>query len=356
MGYPGTKGPEGLPGGKGSQGGLGTRGEMGERGSPGGKGPTGPQGKKGPRGVVGTRGEPGYAGERGEPGERGREGGLGSDGNEGFIGDAGDKGISGDAGPKGFRGISGESGPPGPPGPILGLHRLAHYNYLDQSVQNLKEILYMSSTVENYKFPVGSKENPAMTCKELMDVDNIQDGYFWIDPNLGCPADAIRVYCNFTAGGESCVPPLRNKIPKKAWRKSPKASWNRFSNLEQGFKIKYTASRVQFNFLRLLSTRVRQAVTVKCKRIVVWFHKITKSYRYSWIFHGRKGFDFTPTSNPKPKVIRDYCSRDDGKWRRTEFTFDFDRADVLPIEDMSFFHRAVGNEQFGVKIGPVCYR
>lgn len=34
----------------------------------------------------------------------------------------------------------------------------------------------MSSTVENMKFPVGSKENPAMTCKELMDVDDIQDG------------------------------------------------------------------------------------------------------------------------------------------------------------------------------------
>ena len=34
----------------------------------------------------------------------------------------------------------------------------------------------MSSTVENFKFPVGSRENPAMTCKELMDVDNIQDG------------------------------------------------------------------------------------------------------------------------------------------------------------------------------------
>lgn len=34
----------------------------------------------------------------------------------------------------------------------------------------------MSSTVENFKFPVGSRENPAMTCKELVDVDNIQDG------------------------------------------------------------------------------------------------------------------------------------------------------------------------------------
>ena len=34
----------------------------------------------------------------------------------------------------------------------------------------------MSSTVENLKFPVGSRENPATTCKELMDVDNIEDG------------------------------------------------------------------------------------------------------------------------------------------------------------------------------------
>lgn len=47
---------------------------------------------------------------------------------------------------------------------------------LFQSVQNLKTILYMSSSVENYKFPVGTKDNPAMTCKELMDIDNIQNG------------------------------------------------------------------------------------------------------------------------------------------------------------------------------------
>ncbi|XP_044162919.1 collagen alpha-1(XXVII) chain-like [Acropora millepora] len=189
---------------------------------------------------------------------------------------------TGSIGEMGVRGISGAKGISGPPGPVVGLHRLAHYQYLDQSVENLKTILYMSSTVENMKFPVGSKENPAMTCKELMDVDDIQDGYFWIDPNLGCPADAVRVYCNFTAGGETCVPPFREKIT-------------------------YKASTIQFNFLRLLSTRVRQHVTVKCKRIVVWFHRVTKSYRYSWIFHGRKGFDFTATSKLKPKVIRDYC-------------------------------------------------
>ena len=51
-----------------------------------------------------------------------------------------------------------------------------------------------------------------------------------------------------------------------------------------------------------------------------------------------------------------FKQRDDGKWRRTEITFDSESVDVLPLEDLSFFHRAVGNEQFGVKIGPVCYR
>ena len=164
-----------------------------------------------------------------------------------------------------------------------------------QSVQNLKAVLYMSSALENYKFPLGTRDNPAMTCKELMDIDDIQDGeqvvpissiwtghfrvafclcfntspgaqpfiwkwvylhvyclanqthfhmkgcppeemanwvlqwlfenlctsklflvsdagHFWIDPNLGCPADAIEVYCNFTAGGESCVSPVRDKV------------------------------------------------------------------------------------------------------------------------------------------------
>ncbi|XP_073243798.1 collagen alpha-1(XXVII) chain A-like [Porites lutea] len=82
----------------------------------------------------------------------------------------------GDSGLKGLRGISGQNGSPGPPGIVLGLHRLTHYQSLDQSVQNLKTILYMSSSVENYKFPVGTKDNPAMTCKELMDIDNIQNG------------------------------------------------------------------------------------------------------------------------------------------------------------------------------------
>lgn len=32
-------------------------------------------------------------------------------------------------------------------------------------------------------------------------------GDYWIDPNQGCNRDSIKVYCNFTADGETCLYP-----------------------------------------------------------------------------------------------------------------------------------------------------
>ena len=61
---------------------------------------------------------------------------------------------------------------------------------------------------------------------------------------------------------------------------------------------------------------------------------------------------FTPTA---------YCyicfsfQYDHGKWRRTELVFYSDEVGALPIEDFTFYHRAIQGEGFGVKFGPTCF-
>ena len=63
--------------------------------------------------------------------------------------------------------------------------------------------------------------------------------WYWIDPNLGMPDDAILVFCNLTsAGGETCVYPdaHASKMPNIPWRRTTeRASW--FSTLRGGFKV-----------------------------------------------------------------------------------------------------------------------
>lgn len=44
-------------------------------------------------------------------------------------------------------------------------------------------------------------------------------GEYWIDPNQGCHKDSIKVFCNFTATGETCLHPdkrIETVSPKSA--------------------------------------------------------------------------------------------------------------------------------------------
>lgn len=65
-------------------------------------------------------------------------------------------------------------------------------------------------------------------------------GWYWIDPNIGMPDDAIYVYCNMTGGGETCVFPdiHSSQMPNIPWRKEGNRN-NWYSNLRGGFKVSW---------------------------------------------------------------------------------------------------------------------
>lgn len=48
-------------------------------------------------------------------------------------------------------------------------------------------------------------------------------GEYWIDPNQGCSGDSFKVYCNFTAGGETCIHPDKksNGVSDSSWGGPP---------------------------------------------------------------------------------------------------------------------------------------
>ncbi|TRY57175.1 hypothetical protein DNTS_003266 [Danionella cerebrum] len=204
-GLPGSAGAPGVPGLKGSQGVAGTKGSIGLKGNP------GPLGVKGPKGFPGLRGEKGDVGlkavkgdngARGLKGPKGTTGEKGNQGPPGFKGQHGPKGLQGPSGIKGMKGLQGISGQKGVKGQRGPPRVLARRPRFDDS----------EDLIEAYSHVQGTKENLATSCKELSFTQpHLRDGHYYVDPNHGCPFDALHVFCNFTAGGQTCISPAPPK-------------------------------------------------------------------------------------------------------------------------------------------------
>ena len=231
------------------------------------------------------------------------------------------------------------------------------------------DVYNMRIELEKMKKPVGTRNNPSRSCKDLSQGHpQLKDGFYWVDPNLGMVDDAVKVFCNMTSG-ETCVYPdvHASKMPNIPWRKSGQG-W--YSRLRGGFKViqgqsylsptETTVHRkwypfldgntnkivkkigqeriflyfnwglmhlqphvhetdffpfqisydsvgpVQMRFLRLLSETARQEFTYTCINSVAWYDESARNYQNSVTFLGDNSDTFSSTKN-KPKVTLDGC-------------------------------------------------
>ncbi|XP_056306054.1 collagen alpha-1(XXIV) chain [Danio aesculapii] len=334
MGLPGDRGPAGVKGMEGATGDQGLKGEKGAKGEPGEVGDAGMlgligfPGPKGPDGDLGYTGVPGLKGPAGVLGFSGPVGPVGMIGPIGKPGVRGPKGGRGEMGPQGPQGSPGPQGPPGSPGPSrllrpavepllepdADLQLEGFQNTEQQSAEILRTIQYLSGVIYSMKTPLGTRENPARFCRDLRDCKHTsRDGLFWVDPNLGCTSDAIQVFCNFTAGGQTCIKPVTSD------------------------KMLYGVGKVQMKFLHLLSSSVSQSVSICFSEPAV-----TDTHSHTLRFHGWNGHVFQKNSSAGPDEILHNCE--------SVFLLQTQHTQQLPLVGIEGL-----GEQRRVEVGPVCF-
>uniref|UniRef100_A0A665U871 Fibrillar collagen NC1 domain-containing protein n=1 Tax=Echeneis naucrates TaxID=173247 RepID=A0A665U871_ECHNA len=346
-GVPGVDGVPGKDGSKGMPGEHGDDGEVGLPGKAGSRGKTGVPGLPGDQGGIGLKGERGLRGQNGPPGKRGFRGGMGLPGSQG---DQGPKGQPGDTGEPGFPGILGVFGPRGPPGdfgpkgirgpkgpqgtmviifapqnkPVMDLPML------DQGAEIFKTLHYLSNLIQSLKNPLGTRDNPARICRDLHSCEQkLNDGTYWIDPNLGCSSDTIEVSCNFTGGGQTCLKPI----------------------------TVYDVSKVYWmNFLHLLSSEAVQHIIIHCLNISVWRSAEDQPASQGSVrFKAWSEEVFEVGGELEPEVIEDSCWIKDGRWHQAHFVFHSLDPTVLPVVDIYNLPNTTPGSHYHLEVGPVCF-
>lgn len=219
-------------------------------------------------------------------------------------------------------------------------------------------IYSMRQELDRQRKPIGTRENPARSCRDLwFGHQNFENGWYWIDPNLGMSDDAVYVFCNMANEGETCLfPDIHSaQMPNIPWRKeNDRNDW--FSNLRGGFRISYeTVGSVQMTFLRLLSQEVHQNFTYTCMNSVAWFNSKKESYDDSVRLLGENDVEIGYDTPLKPTILSDGCLS--GRARsETVFEIRTKKTQFLPIID--FYPVDYGQQQqaFGFQVGPVCFK
>eukprot|EP00063_Salmo_salar_P010799 XP_013985634.1 PREDICTED: collagen alpha-1(XI) chain-like [Salmo salar] len=219
----------------------------------------------------------------------------------------------------------------------------------------------MRTEVEGLRTPLGTYQYPARTCKELQLLfPKYTDGEYWIDPNQGCHRDSFKVFCNFTADGETCLyPDIKfQSVKLSSWKGEKPGTW--YSQFRKGKQFSYSGSDgspvhvVQLVFLKLLSASSRQTFTYHCQNSAAWLHTATFSHQHALRFRGSSGEELTHQDTHYITALHDGCQSGSGQ-ERTVLEFDAPQSDSLPLIDVSVSDFGHNNQKFGFQLGPVCF-
>ncbi len=224
---------------------------------------------------------------------------------------------------------------------------------MEALVQLFTSLRALKEEMEQMKNPIGTIKNPARTCKDLyLSHKDFKDGHYWIDPNQGCTKDALEVFCNMTAEGETCIYPDQDESEMRGYRKAQPGVW--FSETKVDPLTYKSISTVQLTFLRLLSTQATQNFTYLCSRSAGWFDKTLGTFDNSIKLQGANEEEFAYGSPMEPEVLLDNCKDKPGKGE-TVLQITTTKLQQLPIVDFAARDFGTKSQRFGYKAGPVCF-
>lgn len=200
----------------------------------------------------------------------------------------------------------------------------------------------------------GSQDFPARTCEELFrSYEFKQSGNYWIDPNEGSNKDATLVFCDKKTL-TTCVYPKTTTVGEDDWEMVKKGNaykWMAKDFLEQK-EIEYAMEIPQMKMLHILSRQVRQNITFNCKNTLMK----PSSLKFKF-FNDKMGESGKKELALVMKTIKNECqSINDNKWHNAVIDFKSKTSVFyLPLLDISALNIGRQGEQFGFKLGPVCY-
>ncbi|NXL40791.1 CO5A1 protein, partial [Glaucidium brasilianum] len=215
----------------------------------------------------------------------------------------------------------------------------------------------LKQEIEGLRRPMGTRDNPARTCQDLqLSHPGLPDGEYWIDPNQGCARDSFKVYCNFTAGGETCVFPSKDPPPPRFPTRpiGPPLTHLPIPQFSYTDAESQALGVVQLTFLRLLSVSARQNFTYRCHGSVGWHSAVSGDHRHALRLLAANEEELSYDTSPYIKAVADGCAARKGPGR-TVLEVSTPRLEQLPLLDVRVMDFGEPGQRFGFEVGPVCF-